>query len=193
MMLFEGPARVCICFSKSFLKISMILLIISLIFKGFAEWVFFSFCGIFFLHSLKCLTSKSCWWYHGKGNVILVQHFSLLSQLRAPTHYSHDLPLLSSFFPPGQGGCFTPSQCLVMRKAGCPSQRSMGCSSVSSPAAHSRGLLFWCAFYLPLGSLCSKQWFSMGCNGLSQREKLVLSGFPSARRKHKGPVWTRSS
>lgn len=60
MMLFEGPARVCICFSKSFLKISMILLIISLIFKGFAEWVFFSFCGIFFLHSLKCLTSKSC-------------------------------------------------------------------------------------------------------------------------------------
>lgn len=63
---------------------------------------------VFFLHSLKCLISKSWWWSHGKGNLILVQHCFLLSQRRTPTRNSHNLTLSSSFFPPGQGGWFTP-------------------------------------------------------------------------------------
>lgn len=44
----------------------------------------------------------------------------------------------------------------------------------------------------PLRSLCSKQYPSMGWDGLSQREKWLPSGFPSTRRKLKGPVWTKS-
>lgn len=66
MMLFEGPARVLICFKTVSWKSAWSFWLFHLFLRAL-QWLFFSFYGIF-LHSLKCLISKSWWWSHGEGN-----------------------------------------------------------------------------------------------------------------------------
>lgn len=112
----------------------MIFLIISLIFKGFAVGIFLFSWYFFYIHWSVLfervddgLMEKETWFW-----------FSI-SFSRHSWEPPHIIPMTCLCRPHSSqqdDGWFTPSQCLMMRKAGCPSQRSMGCPPVSPPAAY---------------------------------------------------------